>query len=30
VAIPGTGSFGTITSTRLDMRELQGSLKFVF
>jgi outer membrane receptor protein involved in Fe transport len=30
VAIPGTGSFGTITATRLDMRELQGSLKFVF
>jgi hypothetical protein len=28
--MPGTGSFGTITATRLDMRELQGSLKFVF
>lgn len=29
-AIPGTGSFGKITSTRLDMRELQVSLKIVF
>jgi hypothetical protein len=32
VAIPGTGSFGTISSLRsgIDMRELQFSLKVVF
>jgi len=32
VPIPGTGSFGTITTTRagIDMRELQFSLKLVF
>jgi len=32
VAIPGTGSFGTISSLRagIDMRELQFSLKLVF
>src|SRR5467141_2214935 len=32
VPIPGSGSFGTITSTRggIDMRELQFSLKLVF
>jgi hypothetical protein len=29
-AIPGTGSFGTITSTRVAMRQLQFSLKFIF
>ena len=32
IAIPGTGSFGTISSLRagIDMRELQFSLKLVF
>ena len=32
IAIPGSGAFGTITSTRpgIDMRELQLSLKLVF
>jgi hypothetical protein len=32
IAIPGSGSFGTITSTRsgIDMRELQFSLKLIF